>query len=85
MNLENTKPLQNEMEKSEPKYLLSDESFALLIHAQKEIEEKTELRPSLRKLVNSLINSESVRQLKKHWITELKVLSEEPRRAKIGS
>jgi hypothetical protein len=54
------------------KFLLSDESFELLRSAQREIREATELMPSLRKMINKIVNPEAVRQLTQRFIEELK-------------
>lgn len=46
-----------------PKYFLTEESFNLLRQAQQVINEKTEIFPSLRKLVNELVTEHNVKQV----------------------
>lgn len=46
-----------------PKYFLTEESFNLLRQAQQVINEKTEIFPSLRKLVNELVTEQNVKQV----------------------
>ena len=59
-------------ESTNNKYLLSDEAFELIRSAQREIRNATELMPSLRKMVNKLVNPEAVKQLTQRFIEELK-------------
>ena len=54
------------------KFFLTDESFDLLRKAQQRIREVTELTPSLRKMINELVNSETVEKLVLRLIEELK-------------
>ncbi len=54
------------------KFLLSDESFTLLRSAQEKIKQETEVVPSMRKLINVLVNPESVKNLTQRFIEKLK-------------
>lgn len=49
-------------------HFISDGKFSLLRQCQKEIFEATETSPSIRKIVNELINSESLEKLKSKYI-----------------
>lgn len=50
------------------KYLLSNESYDLLRSAQDKIRQETDIVPSFRKLINILVNPESVEQLTQRFI-----------------
>lgn len=52
-------------------HFLSDEKFQLLIRCQQAIYEATEISPSLRKLVNELINPENIEKLQAKFIRNL--------------
>ena len=53
------------------KFFLTDESFDLLRKAQQRISEVTELTPSLRKMINELVNPETVEKLIERMIETL--------------
>lgn len=55
--------IEDELGKSKKDYLLNQDKFELLIQAQREIEEKTEMRPTFKKLVNALVTEESVKKI----------------------
>lgn len=52
-------------------FFLTEESFELLKEVQNRIAEKTELRPTMRKLINVLINKETTEQLILKMVTQL--------------
>jgi len=54
------------------KYLLSDESFNLLRSSQEKIKQETDVIPSFRKLINTLVNPESVEKLTRRFIDMFK-------------
>lgn len=54
------------------KYLLSNESFELLRLSQSRIREATDMMPSLRKMINELVNQEAVELLTQRFIEKLK-------------
>ena len=54
------------------KFFLTDESFDLLCKAQQRIREITELSPSLRKMINELVNPDTVNKLIERMIEALK-------------
>lgn len=53
------------------RYLLTTESFEYLRKAQERIRELTEFTPSIRKLINRLINSRTIDELTQDFINEL--------------
>jgi hypothetical protein len=53
------------------RHLLSDESYAILSNAQRKIKEATEMTPTLRKLVNELVTTDSVESLTQKYIQKL--------------
>lgn len=53
----------NLVSESRKEYLLNQDKFELLIKAQREIEEKTEMRPTFKKLVNALVTEESLKKV----------------------
>lgn len=57
MTIENSEVLQTEKKH----YLLSDETYALLVNAQKEIREATEITPHVRKILAEIITPEAVK------------------------
>ena len=65
---ETTEPISGE----EPqKYFISEDNFQALRKLQQEISEKTEFSPTIRKLVNMLINKEeNIMQLKNELINQ---------------
>ena len=52
----------------ETTYLLSEPSFQLLRHAQQRIREKTDITPSIRKMINVLITPESMEKMTQEMI-----------------
>ena len=62
------KKYEDTIEKSNQKYLLTDASFGLLREAQQKISDVTEVMPSLRKLINELINEKSVDDVTTRYI-----------------
>lgn len=50
------------------KYLLSDQTYALLIDAQRKIREATEITPHLRKIVNEIITPKAVEAITQAFI-----------------
>ena len=60
-------------EKKVTRYILSDESFALLRESQEEIFIATGVTPSIRMLVNSVISQENVAQITQRLIESLKI------------
>lgn len=50
-------------------YLISNENFHLLRQCQQEIYEATEMSPSLRKIINEIINVESLQKVKTKFIS----------------
>ncbi len=49
-------------------HFFNDEKFQLLKQYQQEIFEATEVSPSLRKIINELINNENLQQLKAKFV-----------------
>lgn len=45
------------------KFLLDDESYALLAEAQRKIRDATEITPILRKIINALVTPEAVEKV----------------------
>lgn len=52
-------------------FLLNHDNFELLMRAQREIEAVTEMRPTFKKLINTLINEEAVREVKNKLIEQM--------------
>ncbi|NNM59983.1 MAG: hypothetical protein HKM04_09245 [Legionellales bacterium] len=52
----------------ETTFLLSEPSFQLLRHAQQRIREKTDMIPSIRKMINVLITPESIEKVTQDMI-----------------
>lgn len=52
--------------------LLTDETFNILRSAQRRIQEETDFSPSLRLLINDVINDESVNQTTNRLIDKIK-------------
>ena len=52
----------------EPTYLLSEPSFQLLRQAQQRIREKTDITPSIRKMINILITPDSMEKMTQEMI-----------------
>ena len=50
-------------------HFINEENFKLLKQCQQEIFELTEVSPSLRKIVNELINDENLNKIKSRFIT----------------
>ena len=68
----NMSRLSDNIEDGEKKqFFLTEESFELMKEVQNRISEKTELRPTLRKLINQLINKETTEQLILKMLTQL--------------
>ena len=57
-------------EPTEKKHFILDEKFQLLKQCQKEIFTETEISPSIRKIVNDLINEVNLKTIK-HQFTEI--------------
>ena len=49
-------------------YLISNDNFHLLKQCQQDIFEATEMSPSLRKIINEIINVESLQKVKTKFI-----------------
>jgi hypothetical protein len=61
--------MSKENDSSEAKQLFfNNEQFQLLKQCQQEIFEATEVSPSLRKMINALVNTENLQQLKDKFI-----------------
>ncbi|EHL30493.1 hypothetical protein [Legionella drancourtii] len=52
-------------------YLLSQENFERLMNVQRTIEQATEMRPTFKKLINNLVNDESLDALTKQLIKQM--------------
>ena len=52
-------------------FLLNKDNFERLMKAQREIEEVTEMRPTFKKLINSLVTDEAVNQVKDRIIEQM--------------
>ena len=52
-------------------YLLNQENFERLINAQKTIEQATGMRPTFKKLINSLVTDEALNVLMKQLIKQM--------------
>ncbi len=50
------------------KFLLDDESYALLAEAQRKIRDATEITPILRKIINALVTPEAVEKVTRELI-----------------
>jgi len=53
-------------------HFITDEKYQLLIHYQQLIRKATEVSPSIRKLINELINNENLDKLKTKLIDNFK-------------
>jgi hypothetical protein len=53
----------NLVSESRKDYLLNQDKFELLMKAQREIEEQTEMRPTFKKLINALVTEESLKKV----------------------
>lgn len=45
-------------------FLINQDKFELILKAQKEIEDETELRPTFKKMINLIVNEESINKVK---------------------
>jgi hypothetical protein len=70
MNNHTGKTDQNTNSDRKKRHLLSDSSFDVLVELQKEIAEQTGWLPSLYKLVNTLINTDTLPYLKELILAE---------------
>tara|TARA_B110000908_G_C10125893_1_gene389844 strand:+ start:555 stop:788 length:234 start_codon:yes stop_codon:yes gene_type:complete len=62
----------NEQDANERKsFLLNQENFDLLMKTQRDIEEKTEMRPTFKKLINALVTEESLNSIKTKMINQM--------------
>jgi hypothetical protein len=49
-------------------YLISDANFQLLKQCQKDVYDATETSPSIRKIINAIINEENINKVKTRFI-----------------
>ena len=71
--MENTQTLTNEnqaTETPEKRHVFSDETYQLLTNAQKTIYEKTEIRITLRKLLDRLITKSEIEKATNEFIAK---------------
>jgi len=62
----------NEQNANERKsFLLNQDNFDLLMKIQRDIEEKTEMRPTFKKLINALVTEESLNSIKEKMINQM--------------
>jgi hypothetical protein len=54
----------------EKQHFFNDEKFQLLKQCQQEIFDSTEVSPSIRKIINDLINEENLQQFKSKFINQ---------------
>lgn len=52
-------------------YLLNQENFERLIQVQKSVEQATEMRPTFKKLINSLVTDEALEALTNKLIKQM--------------
>lgn len=52
-------------------YLLNQENFERLIQVQKTVEQATEMRPTFKKLINSLVTDEALQTLTNKLIKQM--------------
>lgn len=52
-------------------YLLNQENFERLMNVQKAVEQATEMRPTFKKLINSLVTEEALTALTEHLIKQM--------------
>ncbi|KTD39689.1 hypothetical protein Lmor_0055 [Legionella moravica] len=52
-------------------YLLSQENFERLMNVQKTVEQATEMRPTFKKLINSLVTEEALNTLTERLIKQM--------------
>ena len=52
-------------------YLLNQENFDKLMKVQKDVEQATEMRPTFKKLINSLVNDDALKQLTEQLIKQM--------------
>jgi len=52
-------------------YLLSQENFERLMNVQKAVEQATEMRPTFKKLINSLVTEEALNTLTERLIKQM--------------
>lgn len=60
------------VETSEKRHLLSDETYQLLINAQDVIFNNTDVRVTMRKLLDKLITKKSIEELTQELVSKLK-------------
>jgi hypothetical protein len=67
--MQHNQPSTEKSELSDTKqYLINNEKFQLLKQCQQEIYEATETSPAIRKIINELINEESLSKIKTKFI-----------------
>lgn len=69
MSNEPLNPIHELSDKKE--YLLNQENFDRLIQVQKAVEQATEMRPTFKKLINSLVTEEALMALTARLINQL--------------
>lgn len=69
MSNEPLNPIHELSDKKE--YLLNQENFDQLIQVQKAVEQATEMRPTFKKLINSLVTEEALMALTARLINQL--------------
>ena len=65
----------NEIDELQEKrdFLLNPEKFELLMKAQRDIEAVTEMRPTFKKLINALVTTEAVNNVKMRLIEQMTI------------
>jgi hypothetical protein len=64
----------NQLEKDEPRHLISELNFNKIIDVQQEIYEATDINVTIRKIVNSLITDDALDSVKNTFLTKLSAL-----------
>ncbi len=62
--------MSNELQEKKD-YLLSQENFERLLAVQRTIEQATEMRPTFKKMINSLMTDEALTDLTKRLIKQM--------------
>ena len=67
-----TEIIKNTTNQEIKQFLLTNESYQLIINCQQRIYKETEVSPSIRKMINALINKTSIESLEQQLIEQLK-------------
>ena len=72
MNNKELRPLEPSDNTKSPKFLLTDDTFNRLRHAQETIQQETGFTPTFKKLINDIVNETAINELTNRYIEKMK-------------